>query len=145
MWNSWGGKLKQSEIDFYSQMIKFVSSKNNCDSPNPNETGSDLKEDENKKIAENERIEIEVPILWAKWVYNSYFKIKSLDTHPENSSSEVKILKREQADAKSSYNIKSEIQKKAESDKVLNWRTERNYNVTSSICPDQSFPLIKSK
>lgn len=145
MWTSWGEKLKQSEVDFYNQMINFVSSKKSKAEPcTTNEINADLKTDMKNDTIPKENTEEDVIILWAKWVYNSYFKVKSLNPQPEHPISEVKVLKREQADTKSSNNLSSELQKKIESDKLLNWRTERN-NLSASVGPDQSFPMIRNK
>ena len=124
-------------------MINFVASKKNNSIPQNENIPNDSTIDKDKTV-EDEKEQDEIPILCAKWVYNSYFKINSLNKQQENFNNVIKKLKKEQIDSKSSYNLTTEVQKKAESDKLLNWRAERNNNENQLFLSDQSFPMIRS-
>ena len=54
-------------------------------------------------------------------------------------------VKRDQNDSKSTNNISSEIQRKVENDKILNWRTERKQNNSPTNVAEENFPTIRSK
>lgn len=114
-WHVCKNLLKQSEIDFHNQMVTSLSQKEADEqaelkhhqslAQQPDDNIEDPEEND-----QNQAEEDVIPILCAKCVYNSYLKRMPV-VQADPVKPQIKPLRKEQNDSKSSYNLKAEIQK----------------------------------